>query len=65
MVVKHRASELWAESVTRAGGYVRRGMTIVGLSLTDILMIRSQYDYIKRSLIFPFSMTREDQSQVN
>ena len=29
--------------VTRAGCYQRRGMTIVELSLTDILIIRPQY----------------------
>ena len=53
--------------ITRAGCYRRQGMTVVKLSLTDILMIRMQY--IKRSfdtlwLIFPFSMTWVDQSQV-
>ena len=56
--------------ITRAGGHRRRGMVIVELSLTDVLMIRLQYQKIAISFaalwhIFPFSMTRGDQSQVN
>ena len=64
---KHRASKLWAE--LDALVVIGPGMAIVELSLTEIChdptaISKDRSTYVA-GLIFPLSMTREDQSQVN